>query len=50
MNRLVQINRENYKTINWIYAYKVLFKLHSRIVSQIEKKNIEILEIFNVYY
>lgn len=50
MNRLVQINREFYKTINWIYAYKTLFKLQNRIVSQFEKKNIEILEIFNVYY
>ena len=39
MNRLVNINRENYKTINWIYAYKILFKLHNRIVSQVEKKN-----------
>lgn len=38
MNRLVNINRENYKTINWIYAYKILFKLHNRIVSQVEKK------------
>ena len=50
MNRLVNINRENYKTINWIYAYKILFKLHNRIVSQVEKKNIETFEIFNVYY